>query len=70
MPLLFLALIVLSGCSTIQYKSPEDYYRDRSRNNLKEDSINWGPNTNNNMLNSPDGSTYYNRTVEVFGATY
>jgi len=59
-------LIILSGCASCQYKSPKDYYNDR----LKEDNINWGPNANNNMLNSPDGSTYYNRRVEIFGATY
>lgn len=63
-----LLALALSACSTCQYKSPEDYYKDRQR--LKEDSINWGPNANNNMLDSPDGSTHYNRTVEFFGATY
>jgi len=56
----------LTGCASTQYKSPKDYYRQR----LSEDSINWGPNTNNNMLDSPDGSKYHNRTVEFFGATY
>lgn len=60
----------MSGCSTVQYKSPGESYKDRQRNNLKEDSINWGSNANNNMLDSPDGSTYYNRGVEIFGATY
>ena len=59
-------LIILTGCSTVQYKSPKEFYRDRQR----EDSINWGPNTNNNMLDSPDGSKYHNRTVEIFGVTY
>jgi len=59
-------LIILTGCSTVQYKSPKQYYNDR----LREDSVNWGPNANNNMLDSQNGSTYYNRTVEIFGATY
>ena len=58
--------LLLTGCATTQYKSPKDYSRQR----LQEDSINWGPNTNNNMLDSPDGSKYHNRTVEIFGATY
>jgi len=59
-------LIILSGCSTVQYKSPKQYYNDR----LREDSINWGPNSRNNILDSQDGSTYYNRDVQIFGATY
>lgn len=59
-------LIILSGCSSTQFKSPEDYYIDRQR----EDSINWGPNSRNNILDSQDGSTYYNRDVQIFGATY
>ena len=65
--LVFVA-IFLSGCASSQFKSPEDYYKDRQR--LREDSINWGPNSNNNILNSNDGSTYYNRDVQIFGATY
>ena len=60
---------LLAGCSTTQFQSPDDYCNKR-RNELKEDSINWGPNANNNMLDSPDGSRYNNRTVEIFGATY
>jgi len=64
-----LLAFLLAGCSTTQFKSPDDYYKQR-RNQLREDSINWGPNANNNMLDSPDGSTHYNRTVEFFGATY
>ena len=65
---LVLLAFILTGCSTCQYKSPEDYYKERQ--NLREDSINWGPNSRNNILDSQDGSTYYNRTVEIFGATY
>ena len=61
-----LIALLFTGCATTQYKSPKDYSRQR----LQEDSINWGPNTNNNMLDSPDGNKYYNRTVEIFGATY
>jgi len=68
MPLIILIGIILSGCATTQYKSPEDYYKDRQR--LREDSINWGPNSNNNLLDSQDGSSYYNRTVEIIGAKY
>jgi hypothetical protein len=56
----------MTGCATTQFKSSKDYYRQRQA----EDSINWGPNTNNNMLDSPDGNKYNNRTVEIFGATY
>jgi len=59
-------LFILTGCSTVQYKSPKQYYNDR----LREDSINWGPNSRNNILDSQDGSTYYNRDVQIFGATY
>lgn len=59
-------IILLTGCSSTQFKSPEDYYRDR----LREDSIKWGPNSRNNILDSQDGSTYYNRDVQIFGATY
>lgn len=62
---IFLALL-LSGCTTVQYKSPEDYYRQRQA----EDSINFDFPSKNNMLDSPDGSSYYNRRVEFFGATY
>ena len=61
-----LIALLFTGCATTQYKSPKDYSRQR----LQEDSINGGPNTNNNMLDSPDGNKYYNRTVEIFGATY
>jgi len=61
-----LLAFLFSGCSTAQFQSPEDYYRKRNA----EDSINWGPNSNNNLLDSQNGSTYYNRTVEIFGATY
>jgi len=67
-PILLVALLILSGCSTCQFKSSEDYYKDRQK--LREDSIDWGPNSNNNMMDSPDGSVYYNRTIHVFGATY
>jgi hypothetical protein len=63
---LFPLIIILSGCSTVNYKSLKDYYNDR----LREDSINWGPNSKNNILDSQDGSTYYNRSVEFFGASY
>ena len=66
MKYLTLMSLLLTGCATTQYKSPKDYYRQRQA----EDSINWGPNTNNNQMDSPDGSTYHNRTVEFFGATY
>lgn len=68
MPILLILLIILTGCSSAKFKSPEDYYK--GRQNLREDSINWGPNSRNNILDSQDGSTYYNRTVEIFGATY
>ena len=68
MPFVLLAFI-LTGCSSVQYQSPEDYYKMR-QNQLREDSINWGPSSNNNLLDSQDGNTYYNRTVEIFGAKY
>jgi len=66
MKYLLLLSLLFTGCTTCQYKSPRDYYRQRQ----SEDSINWGPNDNNNMLDSPDGSKYHNRTVEIFGASY
>jgi len=66
MKLIILLSFILTGCSSVQYQSPEDYYRKR----MSEDSINWGPNSNNNMLDSQNGSTYYNRNVEIFGAKY
>lgn len=65
MKYLFLFLF-LSGCSSVSLKTPKEYYQDR----MREDSINWVPNSRNNILDSQDGSTYYNRNVEVFGATY
>lgn len=69
MKYIFLAFL-LSGCSTASFKSPEDYYKQRQRENLSEDAIDKGPNSNNNLLDSQDGSTYYNRTVEIFGGIY
>jgi len=65
MYILLLALL-LTGCSTAQFKSPEDYYRQRQQ----EDNIQFDLPSKNNMLDSQDGSTYYNRRVEIFGATY
>lgn len=65
MRLIFIVLI-LSGCSTAQFKSPEDYYRQRQQ----EDNIQFDLPSRNNILDSQDGSTYYNRRVEIFGATY
>jgi len=64
--LLLVIAVILTNCSSVRYQSPEDYYRKRTA----EDSIDWGPNSNNNILDSQDGSTYYNRRVEIFGATY
>jgi len=60
---------LLSGCSTAKFQTPNDYYYKR-QDQLREDSINWGPNANNNMMDSSDGSAYYNRNVEIFGAKY
>lgn len=62
----FFLLFLLAGCSTTQIKTPEDYYRQRQQ----EDSIQFDLPSKNNMLDSQDGSTYYNRRVEIFGATY
>lgn len=54
----------------MSFKSPESYYKERQRKNLPEDSVDWGPNSNNNILDSQDGSTYYNKRVEIFGGVY
>lgn len=66
--LFLLPLLLLVGCSTAQINYPS--YYDKQRQRLAEDSINWGPNSNNNLLDSQNGSTYYNRSVEFFGASY
>lgn len=62
-----LMLIALAGCSSIDVYSPK---------RLSEDSINWeydSPrsfNTNNNLLDSPDGSVQKGNGVKVFKAVY
>lgn len=61
---LIFCLIILSGCSTV--KTPETYYRER----LREDSIDWGFKEKNNLLDSQDGSVYYNRNVKIVGGEY
>lgn len=66
MKYIFILSILLTGCAGTQYQSPEDYYRRR----MSEDSIDWGPNSNNNILDSQDGSTYYNRNVDFIGVKY
>jgi len=69
MKYIFLAFL-FTGCTTVSFKSPESYYKERQRKNLPEDSVDWGPNSNNNILDSQDGSTYYNKRVEIFGGVY
>lgn len=66
--ILLIIPFIISGCATVN--TPEDYYKQRMRQSLPEDAIDRGPNANNNILDSQDGSTYYNRDVKIFGATY
>lgn len=61
-----LTYFVFASCASTQYQSPAHYYRQR----MSEDAIDWGPSSRNNILDSQDDSTYHNRTVEIFGATY
>lgn len=60
--------MILTSCASV--KTPEDYYKQRMRQSLPEDAIDRGPNANNNIIDSQNGSTYYNRDVQIFGATY
>lgn len=66
--IIFVMPLFLTSCASVN--SPEDYYKQRIRQSLPEDAIDRGPNANNNILDSQDGGTYYNRNVQIFGATY
>jgi len=56
--------VILSSCATI--KTPEDYTAQRQA----EDSIDWEYESKNNLLDSPDGSVYYNRNMNLIGVEY
>jgi hypothetical protein len=62
-----LMLIALTGCSSVDVYSPK---------RISEDSINWeydrarSFNTNNNLLDSPDGSVQKGNGIKVFKAVY
>lgn len=64
---LLLPLFVLSGCTTVEVYSPKQ---------LSEDSINWeynyprSFNSNNNILDSQDGSVQKGNGIKFFKATY
>jgi len=60
--LLLLAGIVLCSCANVK-QGPY------TRNNMAEDSIDWGYNKYN-MLDTPDGSNDPNAKIKIWGAKY
>lgn len=65
--ILSLLALAMAGCSTAHVYNPKQ---------LSEDSVNWeydrarSFNTNNNQLDSPDGSVQKGNGIKFFKATY
>jgi K+-transporting ATPase A subunit len=65
--ILFLLILAMAGCTSVHVYNPKQ---------LSEDSINWeydtvrSFNTNNNQLDSPDGSVQKGSGIKFFKATY
>jgi hypothetical protein len=65
--ILSLLTLAMAGCSTAHVYNPKQ---------LSEDSVNWeydrarSFNTNNNQLDSPDGSVQKGNGIKFFKATY
>ena len=53
---------IMCSCSTVSH----DPY---TKNNMAEDSIDWGYNKYN-MMDSPDGSNDPNAKIKIWGAKY
>lgn len=56
--------VLCTGCVT--YKTPADYSHQRASSPSAEQNFS----SKNNLLDSPDGSVYHNRTMHIFGSTY
>ena len=56
--------VLFSGCAS--FKTPADYSNQRASSPSVEQNLS----SKNNLLDSPDGSVYHNRTMHIFGSTY